>query len=206
MTRAFEDLFGVPDALARLSLAGRTDSWVLHHVAERHGVHLDADIVGRFHETYLVHLSEEIHRPGPRKGILPGVPPLLEAITVRDRNWLALLTGNLERGARIKLEYFGLWRHFECGAFGDHAAERNDLLAQAVRRAEASGLALRSAADIVVVGDTPLDVAVAASGGARAVGVATGDYPVDELRAAGADAVVSDFSDLSAALEAIGIA
>jgi phosphoglycolate phosphatase-like HAD superfamily hydrolase len=58
---------------------------------------------------------------------MPGVRSLLDTLHTRSDAFLALLTGNFEAGARVKLEYFGLWRYFRCGAFGDHARERNGL-------------------------------------------------------------------------------
>ena len=204
MSLAFQDLFGIPDALGRLPvLGGRTDAWILAQAAAHHGVALDASTVERFHEAYLAHLSVEIHRPGPRKGVMPGVPRLLGALEANGAAGLALLTGNLERGARIKLEYFDLWRYFRSGAFGDRTHDRNGLLPEAIARAEACGIAVSRASDIVIVGDTPLDVAVARAGGARAVAVATGDHSADELRASGADVVLEDLLDLDAALSAL---
>jgi len=116
-----------------------------------------------------------------------------------------LLTGNLEHGARVKLEYFDLWRYFRCGAFGDDAVERNGLFADALARVKKIGGPVFAAADVVIVGDTPLDIAVARAGGARSVGVATGSYDVAALQAAGADAVLVDFSDLAATLAAMGL-
>jgi phosphoglycolate phosphatase-like HAD superfamily hydrolase len=135
---------------------------------------------------------------------MPGVRPLLDALAARRDAFLALLTGNFEHGARVKLEYFDLWHYFRCGAFGDAALERNGLLPTALARVEACGGPSPRPSDVVVVGDTPLDVAVARAGGARSVAVATGSYDVLTLSASGADVVLEDFSDLRAALEAFG--
>ena len=108
---------------------------------------------------------------------------------------VALLTGNYEAGARIKLEYFDLWRYFPCGAFGDEAPNRNGLVPKAIVRVAACGGPAFSAADAVVIGDTPLDVACAAFSGARSMAVATGSHGVEELRAAGADVVFAGSSE-----------
>ena len=119
--------------------------------------------------------------------------------------FLALLTGNFEAGARAKLEYFDLWRYFRCGAFGDEALDRNRLLATALERARTMWAAADlNASRIVVVGDTPLDVAVAKAGGVRSVAVATGSYGSAALHGSGADVVLEDFSDLAATLAALG--
>jgi phosphoglycolate phosphatase len=203
MSRAFEDVFGVRDGVGGVPMAGRTDAWIVAQAAIAHGLSCDAGTLQRFRERYLAYLSDEVRQPGPRKGVMPGVRPLLEALGARHDAFLALLTGNFERGARIKLEYFDLWRYFRCGAFGDAALERNGLLSTALARVEACGGPSLRPEDVVVVGDTPLDVAVARAGGARSVAVATGSYDVAALRACGADVVLEDFSDLGAALEAL---
>jgi phosphoglycolate phosphatase-like HAD superfamily hydrolase len=100
----------------------------------------------------------------------------------------------------VKLEHFDLWRYFSCGAFGDDAPDRNGLLPKALARIDACGGPSVAASDVVVIGDTPLDIACAASGGARSIAVATGGYDAASLRAAGADVVFEDLSDLDAVL------
>lgn len=205
MARAFEEEFGVPNGLAGISMAGRTDAWIITQAASNHNLPCDGARVTRFRETYLARLAAEMHEPGPRKGIMPGVRPLLDALAGRDDAFLALLTGNFEGGARVKLEYFDLWRYFRCGAYGDDTLERNALLPTALARVEAcGGPSVRSSA-VVVVGDTPLDVTVAQAGGARSVAVATGGYDAATLAAAGADVVLEDFADLAATMEALGL-
>jgi phosphoglycolate phosphatase len=201
MSRAFEELFGVPEAFRATSMPGRTDSWILSDAATAHGVPLEE--LHRFHDVYLVHLAREIDLPGPRKGVMPGIRPLLDALAPRPDVYLALLTGNYERSARMKLEHFDLWRYFQCGAFGDDAPDRNRLLPKALERIRASGGPSVDPADIVVVGDTPLDVRCAAAGGARSLAVATGPYEADALRQAGADVVFDDLSDTPAVIKAI---
>jgi phosphoglycolate phosphatase-like HAD superfamily hydrolase len=136
---------------------------------------------------------------------MPGVRELLDALADRDDVYLALLTGNYETSARMKLERFDLWRYFRCGAFGDNAPDRNGLFPRALARVRScDGLDI-AAAHAVVVGDTPLDVACAQASGARSIGVATGGHTVDELRAAGADVVFEDLSDTTAVIAALGI-
>jgi phosphoglycolate phosphatase-like HAD superfamily hydrolase len=204
MLRAFADVFGIDNGGRSISMAGRTDAWIVAQMAAQHGFADDPHKLQRFHDAYVDHLATEIHNPGPRKGVLPGVRQILDTLASRDDAYLALLTGNFERGARIKLEYFDLWRYFECGAFGDDVQERNTLLGMAIERAAACGAPLVDPSQVVVIGDTPLDVAVAVAGGARSVAVATGDYDMDTLRTSGADVVLKDLSDRSAVLKALG--
>lgn len=203
MTRAFEDLFGVSDAFAGIPMPGRTDAWILADAAATHAVPPPA--LDRFVDVYVDHLAREIEAPGPRKGVMPGVRALLDRLSARDDVYLALLTGNYERAARVKLEHFGLWRYFRCGAFGDAAPDRNGLLSKALERVRTCGGPAVGAADVVVIGDTPLDVACAAAGGARSVAVATGGYDIETLRRSGADVVLEDLSDTETALSALGV-
>jgi phosphoglycolate phosphatase-like HAD superfamily hydrolase len=202
LERAFEDIFGMPHGLADLPLAGRTDPWIVEQMAASRGVRCDDPAMQRFNDAYLVHLAREIQQPGPRKGVLPGVRPLLDSLAARSDAYVGLLTGNIEGGARIKLEYFDLWRYFRFGAFGGDAADRNALLGTALTRARAAGSPVFAPADVVIVGDTPLDVAVARAGGARGVAVATASYDREALRESGADVVLDDLGDLGAALTA----
>ena len=205
MALAFEEVFGVRNGLAGIPMAGRTDAWIVAQAASTHQVSCDAESLARFRQAYLARLAKEVHEPGPRKGIMPGVRPLLDALAARDDAFLALLTGNFEGGAQVKLEYFDLWRYFSCGAYGDETLERNALLSMALARVKAGGGPAARPSEVVVVGDTPLDVAVAQAGGARSVAVATGGYDAATLAAAGADVVLEDFTDLSRALAALGV-
>ena len=203
MARAFEDIFSVPDAFQSISMPGRTDKSILSDAAAAHGIPPDSVELARFRSVYLAHLGDELIRPGPRKGVMPGVRSLLDALARRDEAYLALLTGNYEDAARMKLEYFDLWRYFQCGAFGDDVQDRNGLLPQAVARIQARGGPSVTPSDAIVVGDTPLDVACAAASGARSIAVATGGYDADALRAAGANIVLEDLSDTQEVLRAM---
>jgi phosphoglycolate phosphatase len=206
MARAFEDVFGLQHGMASISMAGRTDAWIVAQMAANHGLACTPDRFEQFHETYIGYLMEEIHKPGPQKGILPGVRGVLDRLAAHRHAHLALLTGNFERGAQIKLEYFDLWRYFAAGAFGDRTHDRNSLLATALARVAAAGGPAVTPAETVIVGDTPLDVAVAVAGGARSLAVATGNYDVAALRASGADAVIEDLMDVEAVLAGLGLA
>jgi phosphoglycolate phosphatase-like HAD superfamily hydrolase len=204
LSRAFEELFAVANALDGVAIAGRTDYWIVAEVAATHGLPCDMHAVERIRAAYLRHLPVEIEEPSPHKAVMPGVRSLLDALAKRDDAYLALLTGNFEEGARVKLEYFDLWRYFRCGAFGDNVPDRNGLLARALARVRACGGPAVDPGDVVIVGDTPLDVAVAVAGGTRSVAVATGGYDMKTLRASGADVVLNDLSDGAAVLDAMG--
>ena len=222
MNRAFDDLFGIAGAFDNVEMAGRTDKWILDEVAARVGITLTRDDVERFRDQYrsrlLEALLESVAQPSTlrpfdtldawgvpnnverQKGVLPGVQRLLDTIDVRGDIFPGLLTGNSEDGARIKLEHFDLWRYFRCGAFGDEVANRNHLFEIALQRAQANGAPHVRPADVVVVGDTVLDVACAKEAGARSVAVATGPSDGETLRQCGADLVMDDLSDTNAFL------
>jgi len=203
MSLAFQETFGVRDALSGITMAGRTDAWILADALTAHNIASDPQALVRFREAYLRHLTIELDKPGARKGLMPGVRELLDVLSRRDDVYVALLTGNYEEGARIKLEYFDLWRYFPCGAFGDDAPQRDGLVSKALERIAASGGPSFSVADAVVIGDTPLDVACAAYCGARSIAVATGSHRVEELRSAGADVVFRDLSNTHEVVAAI---
>ena len=140
MTRAFEALFGAPDGFAGIPMAGRTDPAILAEGLRRIGRSLDdeAGTLERFRAEYCRLLREEMARPADGKVLMPGVRPLVEVLARRDDVFLALLTGNFAEGARVKLDYFGLWSPFRCGAFGDDDHDRAALVPIARARAEAT--------------------------------------------------------------------
>ena len=201
LNETFEELFGVAGGFDGIPVAGRTDPLLLDNALARHGMTAAPDLRARFHDRYCDLLAERILEPLPRKGLMPGVGRLLARLDDRADLTSALLTGNFARAARIKLEYFGLWRHFACGAFGDDAASRDELVPVAIDRARRQGIAIGSPAQVVVVGDTPLDIRCARSAGAWSVAVATGSYGTAELGAHGADRVLPDMADTGACIE-----
>jgi phosphoglycolate phosphatase-like HAD superfamily hydrolase len=126
-------------------------------------------------------------------GVLPGVTAALDAMDQEPSIVVALLTGNFERGAAIKLGHFGLWQRFRFGAFGDEHLDRRDLVPVALARAAEAGIVPTS---VVVIGDTPLDVDCAQHHGAIAVAVATGQHDVASLTATGAHLVLPTLESL----------
>lgn len=198
MNRAFEDLFGIAGAFDGVEMAGRTDKWILDDAASRAGVDMTGGNFHRFRDRYFSRLAETLREPAPGKGVLPGVRRLLDAFDTRDDIFPALLTGNCEEGARIKLQHFDIWKYFRCGAYGDELTDRNQLFGVALQRAHACGAAQVDARDVIVIGDTVHDVACAKAAGARSVAVATGPCDVDTLRKSGADVVVRDLTDTEA--------
>jgi phosphoglycolate phosphatase len=208
MSRAFEELFGRAGAFDSIQVSGRTDAWLLFAALDAHGIARDDHRVQHFPVVYLQHLEKEIQREPPRgarKGVLPGVRALLDALAGVTSVHRGLLTGNYERAAQLKLEHFDLWKDFSGGAFGDDAPDRNALLARAITRIIEGGGPAVTPAEVVIVGDTPFDVEVARRGGARSIAVATGRHSINELREAGADRVFEDLSDTDAVLRCLAL-
>lgn len=136
--------------------------------------------------------------------LLPGVLPLLDAVDARADMTMGLLTGNIAAGAAAKLAAVGLDAgRFRIGAFGSDHEHRNELPAIAQSRARAL-LAREVAGEaLVIVGDTPSDIACGRGVGARAVAVATGHFSVSELAAHAPAAVFADLTDTDAVMAAL---
>jgi phosphoglycolate phosphatase-like HAD superfamily hydrolase len=127
---------------------------------------------------------------------MPGVRELLDALETHNDVVLGLLTGNLRTGAQAKLSSAGIDpTRFRIGAYGSDHELRGELPAVAQRRArEELGLEIRGS-DVVVIGDTPADLHCGRGIGARAIGVATGHFSVNELLEHDPAAVFEDLSD-----------
>ena len=204
MNRAIEQTLGHANGLDGIPVAGRTDWAILADAVRRVGRSLDGVLLADLERRYVENLDEEIRQPGRgRRGIMPGIPEVLDALSSRDHVVMGLLTGNFEAGARVKLGHFDLWRYFRFGAFGGDAADRNALVPFVVERARTCGFPAVADSDVLVVGDTPHDVLCAHAAGAIAVAVATGSSSVDELRATGAEHVFEDLSDTRAFLRLV---
>jgi phosphoglycolate phosphatase-like HAD superfamily hydrolase len=204
LRRAFHRLHRLEDALANVRLDGMTDRSICREVYGRHRLDWSETAWRLVIDAYIEFLEQEA-RERPSGQLCPGVAPLLEDLARRDDCVLGLLTGNVRRGAEIKLRAFGIWNYFRLGAYGCDRERRGELVEVALGRArEAHGLDF-SPAQAVIVGDTPADVEAARHGGCACVAVATGRYSVDELRACGPDAVLPDLGDLPVVLQALGL-
>lgn len=205
MKLAVELTCGVDDAMDGIPTAGRTDSIILRDAVQAiDGRALADDLRDRICEVYCELLQQELERTHGGPGVLPGVRELLTRLSEHPGYHVALLTGNFSQAARIKLGYHDVWRFFEWGAFGEDAVERNDLLPVALARYQARVGMPIAARDVVIIGDTPHDVAVARAGGTRSVCVSTGQFDRESLMAAGADVVFHELSDVDEVLRVLG--
>jgi phosphoglycolate phosphatase len=185
---------------------GKTDPQIVRELLRKTGVD-DAEIdahLDRILERYYSLLREELDGADHREHVFPGVHELLDELEARDDVVLGLLTGNIEAGAHAKLAAVGIPpQRFVVGAFGSDHHDRPELPEIARRRAERVLGHPVAGQDVVVIGDTPADVACGVGIGARAIGVATGRYSVEELKACDAAAVFPDLTDTDAVVRAI---
>lgn len=179
---AVEEVLGVPrQSLPPLNLAGATDGGIVKQIFDHAGRELDAGVQEAYLASYLGHLRRRLHAPDFPGVTLPGVLALLPALAAAGGADLGLLTGNVRAGARMKLERFSLEGHFLEGAFGDDAVDRNELGPHAMRRmSQATGRSY-AAQEVIVIGDTPKDIACAQAIGARCLAVGTGQFSPAEL-------------------------
>lgn len=191
--RAFAELHGIDVEVGDYTGKGVTDPAVgLTSFRGALGREPERDEMAKLMDLRLRYLPEEVATsPGYR--VLPGVEALLERLR-REERLFGLITGNVEEAARIKLARAGLDRFFAFGAYGSDATERVDVVRRALERADELTGGRLDRAGTIALGDTPVDVQAGHGAGIRVVGVATGDYGVEQLREAGADAVVSDLT------------
>jgi phosphoglycolate phosphatase-like HAD superfamily hydrolase len=206
---AYEHAFGRPPGadIDDVPMAGRTDQAIALDYLGRTG---DSEP-----ESHLPRMLDGLHTALAARGdaiaaegaTMPGVREALEELRERDDVLQSLLTGNIERNARIKLAAFGLdgLVDFRIGAFGSDHIIRPELVGIALRKVrEILGIEI-AAQDVLLIGDTPFDVGAAHDNGARAIAVATGPFTRDQLEHTGAEAVLEDLSDLSEFLAAANL-
>jgi phosphoglycolate phosphatase-like HAD superfamily hydrolase len=185
---------------------GKTDPQIVAELLEAAGVSgpHPAERVSAVCGRYVDLLARELQHPTSRTRVMPGVHPLLDRLEAEEGVVLGLLTGNLAAGAALKLKSAGFDPgRFRVGAYGSDAAHRPELPPIAARRAEPYFGRVPSGQEVVIIGDTPADLACGECIAARAVGVATGAYSVSELAACSPHAVFEDLSDTERVIEAI---
>jgi phosphoglycolate phosphatase len=203
--RALREVFGTTGP-ADYFFDGKTDPQIVRELMRLAGhgdERIDADM-SRLLSRYVECLHEELGSRDHRAYTLPGVPQLLDALDQAPNVIVGLLTGNLEVGARAKLQAVGLDpARFRVAAYGSDHEQRPALPAIARERTKQQlGVDVAGAA-IVVIGDTPADLTCGKSLGASAIGVATGRHSVEDLLRHDPLAVFEDLSDTAAVTRVI---
>lgn len=195
--KAFAGEFQIMDATRGMSFAGRTDTGLVRLVFVRNGIEPSPANFRRFFDSYVFWLEQMLHECEGQ--VCPGARDFIaEMEALPQPPVVGLLTGNIRLGAEIKLRHFNLWELFKMGAFADDHEDRNQISAIAHRR---SGEVLKGEVrgdEILVIGDTPLDVECGRAIGAKVLAVATGSSSVAELREHHPDWVVENLTQISA--------
>ena len=193
LDRACKKLLAIDNAMDGIRPHGKTDPAIAREILSvRLGATSDVEAqIQSILEAYLSFLEEEVQTSAKYR-VLPGIVSLLDEIAARPDMILGLATGNIELGARIKLEPGKLNKYFALGGFGSDAEDRTELVRKAAEKAAHNNGSSFPASDVFVIGDTPLDVDAGKRAGFKTAGVATGSYSVDQLLAAGADIAVAD--------------
>jgi len=203
---ALLDVFRTTGPIDSYRFCGRTDPEIARYLLTAAGVSEDQLVseLPRLWDQYLANLEVEVKDRPPQ--VCPGVIELLERIeSDGDRLVLGLLTGNIEPGARLKIDSSGLgFSRFLLGAYGSDHEIRDQLPAVAVARAEAKTGHRFEGKSVVIVGDTPADIACGAQLGARSIAVATGLFTEEQLAACEPDFLFATLEDAEAVMHAIG--
>ncbi len=202
--RALRETYNTSGPVQAFRFAGMTDPECVVEIMRMAGVQDDIIYQRRSEclRRYVDHLAVEMQNHDGAK-LFPGVRELLERLNKLDQVMVGLLTGNILRGAELKLRRWNLESYFRFGAYGDDHENRSVLAQIALDKARLLTGQPISGADTTVVGDTPRDVTCARAIGARAVVVATGQVSRLELAAAQPDALLDSFENHDAALRAM---
>jgi phosphoglycolate phosphatase-like HAD superfamily hydrolase len=189
-------------SLDSVEFAGRTDPWIVRTALGRYGVNVEDALVDEVLHRYAGHLPRELERASAFE-VLPGVLGLLTELSQREDVVLGLGTGNTKPAAYAKLARGGLDAYFSFGGFGSDHSDRAELLRTGLQRGLERAGVRPGEAKVVVIGDTPHDVAAARAIDADCVAVSTGGFDRAALERAGARVVVSDLraTEVRAALK-----
>jgi len=203
LDHAFEKLFGIPQAMKKVTPDGKTDPAICREMIR---VLLKREPqdgeIEKLCRGYLDRLAEEVPE-GPGYRVLPGIPELLKILSETPSVLLGLGTGNLEEGAQIKLARADLMKYFRFGGYGSDSEDRPAVLRTAVQRGEKLAQKKFSPQEIIVIGDNIRDVQAGQAIGAVTVAVASGPMSYEDLSASKPDHLFHDFSDTRAVLKVL---
>jgi len=201
---AMMDLHGIADSMAGISLAGRTDRSIVRDLTRAHPVGEGRQVEDAILEGYLSHLPVQLRHKQEQgmASLLPGIVPILDTLAKTPGVAVGLLTGNIRRGAAVKLGHFGIGDRFDFGGFGDHHFDRDEVAREAWTEVTRRFGADLPPENILVIGDTPLDVQCARAIGAKVLAVATGIHTQEQLADCGPDFCMADLGNHQSVLEA----
>jgi phosphoglycolate phosphatase-like HAD superfamily hydrolase len=178
--RVAESEFQVVNGTARLHFAGRTDTAIVREFFGQHQIEPSRRNFQRFFDAYVFWLDHWLDQIQGR--VLPGIQRAIRELqSLSPAPLIGLLTGNIRLGAELKLRRYELWEHFQTGAFGDDHEDRNQLALIARERGCRMLKEELRGEQILVIGDTPLDIACARAIEGKALAVSTGTYTLKQL-------------------------
>lgn len=201
------EVFGTAGRLAELEVSGMTDLQIVYEALMNEGISQD-DVLAQI-QILGPRITEEARKITGNGAqffeVLPGVPETLQAVADHPRYQSALVTGNIESMAYLKMQLVGLDKFFTLpGAFGDESHNRRDLPTRAAERIRKHLQLDLAPEQFIVIGDTPNDIDCARHFGARAVAVGTGrSYSREEMLACKPDALLPDLSDTDLVLKTL---
>jgi len=179
--------------------SGKTDLVILRELLDLSGLAEqpidDPDLV----RAYIRHLEDSVQRDPGR--LAPGARELLETFAKRDNMYLALGTGNLESGAKTKLAYHNIAHFFATGGFGNDGTTRQEIIASGIEKCERRFG--KTFDRIIIIEDTPYDIACAHANNVYCIAVSTGSFTYDELKTENADYVLEDLTDVEIFITAV---
>ena len=195
--QTFATEFNARDGIEKINFAGRTDMNLVREFFSFHNIPPTPENFQRFFERYIFWLDQMVSQSNG--GPCHGAPEFLNGLhALPNPPILGLLTGNIRLGAEIKLRRYGLWDHFETGAFANDHEDRNHIAAAALERGRRVLGKNLQPEEIVVVGDTPFDVRCGKFIGAKVLAAATGGAKLDELKKHKPDWAVEDLTRVTA--------
>lgn len=191
-----------------LELGGATDRGLASFVFDFFGLPHTTENEERFFASYVSHLEPALVEAArsDRLRKLPGISPLVDHLS-DSRHEIGLLTGNIRRGAELKLAAIGFdFAEFRVGAFGDDHADRNRLGPIAIDRAgKEFGTVFDAEDEVIIIGDTLKDISCARACGAKVIAVATGSCDSVSLENARPDYLFQDLSDFEEVITEAGL-
>jgi phosphoglycolate phosphatase len=195
--KAMQMHFSIRNGTDGLKFSGRTDLAIVREVFLKHGVQPSKENFELFFDEYahwLAHLLADVQGE-----VCPGVEKLIGALqALPQAPAIGLLTGNIRLGAELKLRRFEIWDRFVTGAFADDHEDRNQIAMIAHQRGSRLLGEKLPGEHVVVIGDTPLDIACGRAIGAKVLAVATGGAKLAELELHRPDWAVADLTQVRA--------
>ena len=194
-----EEVFGTAGRLQEMKVSGMTDLQIVGEALKHEGFTHDhiRERVHELRESYMKAMHKFTGNGQEVFEVLPGVREALQAVADHPRYQSALVTGNIEPAAYLKMEIAGLANFFPLpGAFGDESHDRRDLPRLAAARIRQHLAVDLAPSQFIIIGDTPNDIECARHFGARSVALGTGRfYPTEQLLACSPDAFIPSLSD-----------